>query len=55
MELIEQAGHGNAAIALANKNVGTAWAMLTQGTEHRHRSQWKVAVQRDPQPETMVR
>jgi transposase len=28
LELIERAGHGKAAVALANKNVRTAWAML---------------------------
>ncbi len=30
-ELIERAGHGKAAVALANKNTRTAWAMLTRG------------------------
>jgi transposase len=43
MELIERAGHGKAAVALANKNVRTARAMLTQGTEYQRRPQLKVA------------
>jgi len=43
MELIERAGHGKAAVALANKNARTAWAMLTQGTEYQRRPQLKVA------------
>lgn len=33
--LIERGGHGKATVALANMNVRTAWAMLTQGTEYR--------------------
>ncbi len=43
MELIERAGYGKAAVALANKNARTAWAMLTQGTEYQRRPQLKVA------------
>lgn len=34
MELIERAGPGKAAVALAHKNARTAWAMLTRGESY---------------------
>jgi len=40
---IERNGESRAAIALANKNVRTAWAMVTQGTEYQRQGQLKVA------------
>ena len=42
-DAIDRNGHSRAAIALANKNVRTAWAMVTQGTEYQRRGQLKVA------------
>ena len=32
--LVQRSGYGKASVALANKNVRTAWAMLTQGTTY---------------------
>ncbi|MDH3804878.1 MAG: IS110 family transposase [Gammaproteobacteria bacterium] len=40
---IERNGESRAAIALANKNVRTAWAMVTQGTEYQRRPQLEMA------------
>ena len=41
--IIERNGESRAAIALANKNVRTAWAMVTQGTEYQRRQQLELA------------
>jgi transposase len=42
-DLIERAGPNRAAVALANKNVRTAWALVTQGTEYQRRLQLEMA------------
>ena len=42
-DLIERNGHSRAAIALANKNVKTAWAMVTRDEEYQRREQLEMA------------
>ena len=41
--LIDRAGPRRAAVALANKNARTAWALVTQGTEYQRRQPLEVA------------
>ena len=41
--LIERAGPRRAAVALANKNVRTAWALIAQGTDYQRRPQLEMA------------
>jgi transposase len=42
-DLIERAGPRRAAVALANKNARTAWALVTHGTEYQRRQPLEVA------------
>jgi len=42
-DLIDRAGPRRAAVALANKNARTAWALVTQGTEYQRRHPLEVA------------
>jgi transposase len=42
-DLVERAGTRRAAAALANKNVGTSWALIAQGTEYQRRLQLEMA------------
>ena len=51
-DLIERAGPNRAAVALANKNVRTARAMVTQGTEYQRRVQLETAAWNVLQTET---
>ena len=41
--IVERNGVSRAAIALANKNVRTAWAMVTRGTEYQRRPRLEMA------------
>lgn len=41
--IVERNGASRAAIALANKNVRTAWAIVTQGTDYQRRPQLEMA------------
>ena len=42
-DLIDRAGPRRAAVALANKNARTAWALITHGTEYQRRQQLGAA------------